>query len=179
MFSLLTAFALAAAQPAPAVQPLDGAQRRCFCVKFSPPGDPVPYFLMRMDWQECRNRELSFAEGRTIYDMGLLNCEDLLACLSAPKKEESLREAALKEVDAVTKELLGCCGKDREDCDKACVARLEPRLNKAKARSAGLEKKALRRQDACIAGKPKARPPAAPEDAPPPPPETEPEGASN
>lgn len=170
MLAFLAALAVTAAQPAPPVKPLDAAQRRCFCVKFSPPGDMVPYFLMRMDWQECKTRELTFAEGRTVYDLGLLECGDLLACLSTPKKEEIRREAALKEVDDVTKELLACCGKDRKNCDKACVARLEPRLNKAKAKSTGLERKALRRQDACIAKKPAARPSPAPEDTPPAPP---------
>lgn len=169
-YFILTVFLAAA--PAAAAGPVDAAQRRCFCVKFSPPGDMVPYFLMRMDWQECKDRELSFAEGRTVYDLGLLECGDLLACLSAPKKEEAAREAALKRVADVTRELMACCGKDRRDCDKACVARLEPALNEAKARSAKLESKALRRQDACIAKKRPVRPPAAP-------PPAEPEGASN
>lgn len=178
LISLLAAMPAAAAGPAEAGR-VDAAQRRCFCVKFSPPGDMVPYFLMRMDWQECKGRELSFAEGRTVFEMGLLECGDLLACLSSPKKEEAAREAALKKVDDITKELLACCGKDRQDCDKACVSRLEPELNKAKARSAALERKALRRQDACIAKKPAAKPPPAPEDTPPAPPGTPPEDASD
>lgn len=179
MLAFLAAFTVMAAEPAPPVKPLDAAQRRCFCVKFSPHGDMVPYFLMRMDWQECRTRELNFAEGRTVYDLGLLECGDLLACLSSPKKEEAAREAALKKVADVTRELLACCRKDKEDCDKACVSRLEPVLNAAKARSAKLERKALRRQDACIAKKPAVKPPPAPEDTPPAPPGTPPEDASD
>lgn len=167
MRALLLSAVLLTPAPAAAAAPVDAAQRRCFCVKFSEPGQIVPYFLMKMDWQECKGRELSFLEGRTVYDLGLLNCEDLLACLKTPKKEEKRREAALKRVDDVTKALLACCRKGNEDCDKACVTGLEPELNKAKAESSSLEHKALRRQDACIAGrKPAAPPPAQKESAP-------------
>jgi hypothetical protein len=161
MRALLLLTALLAAAPAAAGGPVDAAQRRCFCVKFSEPGQAVPYFLMKMDWQECKGRELSFLDGRTVYDLGLLACEDLLACLKTPPKEEKRREAAMKHVDDVTMELLACCRKGKENCDKACVTRLEPELNKAKAESSRLELKALRRQDACIAAKPPAAPPSA------------------
>lgn len=155
MRSIILLTLIFAAGPA-AAEPVDAAQRRCFCVKLSAPGAIPPYFLARMDWQECKGRKLDFLEGRTVYDMGLLNCDDLMACLEPSPKEKKLREAALKKVDEVTRALLACCTKDG-DCDKACVSRLEPELNKAKAESARLELKALRRQDACIARKPPVR----------------------
>lgn len=162
-FHLLPAYliipAILAAGPAAALEPLDAAQKRCFCVKFSEPGVMPPYFLAKIDWQECKGRKLDFLEGRTVYDTGLLNCDDLMACLEAPKKEKQAREAALKKVNDVTSNLLACCAKDTGDCDKACVSKLEPLLNAAKADSAKLEQKALRRQDACIATKRPVLPP--------------------
>lgn len=142
---------LLAAAPAAAADPVDAAQRRCFCVQLGEPGAMVPYFLGRMDWQECKGRKPDFVEGRNVWDLGLLDCKALMACLETPPKEKAVREAAMKKVEDVTEELLACCKKGKNDCDKACVARLEPALNKAKDRTAKLEQKALRRQDACIA----------------------------
>lgn len=165
MRAYLIVLALFAARPAGAVEPLDAAQRRCFCVKFSAPGVMPPYFLAKMDWEECKGRKPDFMAGRTIYDTGLLNCDDLLACLNPSPKEKKAREAAMKRVADITNTLMGCCPKDKGDCDKACVATLEPLLKKAKAESARLEQKALRRQDACIAGKRQLQPPADDADA--------------
>lgn len=158
MLACLLAPAILAARPAAAAEQLDAAQRRCFCVKLGEPGSIVPYFLAKMDWEECKGRKLDFLQGRTIYDIGILNCEDLMACLETPKKEKELREAALKKVADITDTLLACC-KDKENCDKACVRKLEPALNKAKAESKKLEQKALRRQDRCITEKQKIKPP--------------------
>lgn len=161
MRAYLLGILILSAAPAAAVGTLDAAQRRCFCIQLGEPGALVPYFLARMDWQECKDRKPDFVEGRNVWDLGLLNCKDLMACLEAPDKEKAVREAAMKQVEDVTAELLACCKKGKNDCDKACVARLEPALNKAKARSAKLEQKALRRQDACIAAKAQAKPAAA------------------
>jgi len=151
MRAYLIGILLLSAAPAAAAGPLDAAQRRCFCIQLGEPGAMVPYFLGKMDWQECKERKPDFVEGRLVWDLGLLDCKDLMACLETPAKEKAAREAAMKKVEDITAELLACCKKGRNDCDKACVARLEPALNKAKARSAKLEQKALRRQDACIA----------------------------
>ncbi|MGD9642079.1 MAG: hypothetical protein AB7V08_04995 [Elusimicrobiales bacterium] len=157
----------AAAAVSTAAAPLDAAQRRCFCLQFPQPAGVVPYFLGRMDWEECKSRKPDFLEGRKVWDLGLLDCKDLMACLETPPKEKAVREAAMKKVADVTEELLACCKKGKNDCDKACVARLEPALNKAKARTARLEQKALRRQDACVARTAPAKPPlpAAPDGA--------------
>ncbi|PKM97596.1 MAG: hypothetical protein CVU79_07110 [Elusimicrobia bacterium HGW-Elusimicrobia-3] len=144
-----------------AADPVNAAQRRCFCLQFPQPAGVVPYFLGKMDWQECKSRKPDFLEGRNVWDLGLLDCKTLMACLETPPKEKAVREAAMKKVEDVTEELLACCEKGKNDCDKACVARLEPALNKAKARTARLEQKALRRQDACIARTAPAKPPAA------------------
>ncbi len=165
MRAYLIVLALFAARPAAAVEPLDAAQRRCFCVKFSAPGVMPPYFLAKMDWEECKGRKPDFMAGRTIYDTGLLNCDDLLACLNSSPKEKKAREAAMKKVADITNTLMGCCPKDKGDCDKTCVAALEPLLNKAKAESARLEQMALRRQDACIAKARQLKPPADDADA--------------
>lgn len=142
---------LLAAAPAAAAGPVNAAQKRCFCIQPGEPGALVPYFLGKMDWQECRGRKPDFVEGRSVRDLGLLDCKALMACLETPPREKAVREAAMKKVADVTEELLACCKKGKNDCDKACVTRLEPALNKAKARTAKLEQKALRRQDACIA----------------------------
>lgn len=150
---------LLAALPATAAEPLDAAQKRCFCVQLSKPGDPVPYFLGRMDWQECKGRKVPYQGRLAVFEMGLLTCEDLMACLETPKEEKAVREAAMKEITDVSNALLDCCPKEKKECDKKCVARLEPKLNKAKARSAKLERAALHRQDACIAAKPTVKPP--------------------
>jgi hypothetical protein len=150
---------LASALPAAAVEPMDSAQKRCFCVQFSKPGDPVPYYLGKMDWPECKNRKVVNQGRLVIFEMGLLSCEDLMACLGTPKEEKAVREAAMQEVTDISNALLDCCPKDKKDCDKKCIARLEPKLNKAKARSAKLERAALHRQDACIAAKPVVKPP--------------------
>ena len=151
MRAYLIGLLLLAAAPAGAAGPVNAAQKRCFCVQLGEPGAMVPYFLGKMDWEECKGRKPDFVEGRNVWDLGLLDCKDLMACLQTPAKEKAVREAAMKKVEDVTAELLACCKKGRNDCDKACVARLEPALNKAKARTAKLEQKALRRQDACIA----------------------------
>jgi hypothetical protein len=153
---LILSAAPAAADVPAASAPLDAAQRRCFCLQFPQPAGVVPYFLGKMDWQECKSRKPDFLEGRNVWDLGLLDCKDLMACLETPPKEKAVREAAMKKVEDVTADLLACCKKGRNDCDKACVA--EPKLNKAKARSAKLERKALRRQDACIARAAPAKP---------------------
>lgn len=160
---ILSAAPAAAAVPA-APAPLDAAQKRCFCLQLGEPGALVPYFLGRMDWEECKSRKPDFLEGRNVWDLGLLDCKDLMACLETPAEEKAVREAAMKKVADVTAELLACCKKGKSDCDKACVTRLEPALNKAKATTAKLEQKALRRQDACVA---RAKPPlpAAPDGA--------------
>lgn len=166
MRACLAALAVLAAGPAAAAEPVDAAQKRCFCVKFSEPGTMPPYYLAKIDWEECKGRKLDFMEGRTVYDTGLLNCDDLMACLDTPKKEKELREAAMRKAADVTSALLACCPKDKGACDKACVAKLEPELKKAKAASLKLEQKALRRQDRCIAGKQELRPPAEGQNAP-------------
>ncbi|MDD2806616.1 MAG: anti-sigma factor [Elusimicrobiales bacterium] len=140
--------------------PLDAAQKRCFCVKLSKPGVMPPYFIGRMDSQECKGRKADFLQGRTVYDLGLLNCDDLAACLEAPQEEKAAREAALKKVNDVTLELQACCRGSMENCGKACVTEFEPLLGKARADSAALEQQALRRQDACIAGAAPVKPPA-------------------
>lgn len=158
MRAYLIGLILLSAGPAGAAGTLDAAQRRCFCLQFGEPGAMVPYFLGRMDWQECKGRQPDFVQGRNVWDLGLLDCKDLMACLEAPAEEKAVREAAMKKVQDVTAELLACCKKGKSDCDKACVTRLEPKLNKAKARTAKLEQKALRRQDACIAGTAPAKP---------------------
>jgi len=143
----------AGAQPADnEAAPLDAAQKRCFCVKLSKPGVMPPYFLGKMDSQECKGRKADFLQGRDIYEAGLLNCDDLTACLAGPQGEREAREAALKKVADVTRELQACCRGSMENCDKACVTKFEPLLAKAKADSARLEQETLRRQDACIAG---------------------------
>jgi len=159
MRACLIILGILAASPTAAAEPMDAAQKRCFCVKLSEPGAMPPYFLAKMDWEECKGRKLDFLEGRTIDELGILNCEDLMACLEAPKKEKQIREAALKKVEDITRTLLACCAKDTGDCDKACVSKLEPLLNAAKTDSARLEKKALRRQDVCIARKRPVQPP--------------------
>lgn len=158
---LILSAAPAAAAVSTAAAPLDAAQKRCFCLQFPQPAGVVPYFLGRMDWEECKSRKPDFLEGRNVWDLGLRDCKDLMACLETPAEEKAVREAAMKKVADITGELLACCKKGKNDCDKACVARLEPALNKAKAATAKLEQKALRRQDACIARTPPAKPPAA------------------